>query len=699
MKKTQVWIFSLANILSFGQLSLAQDLSTTSGRVAPGAGLRMKSSGVPAYDLVDKKKGARVVTIPQLEVGTEPTLEFSQVAIDIPAAKKLDLSVFKKIPVPSIPMDKKLLQVPVVGPSKNAGKGVGAITATPVLKEILDPTTVSAEAAPVQVTSLTKGELKLIDALIFLDIHKHYGLAFGLLSELIAESKELRTEAAYHLGISAQGLGLYSEFRNQLLKVLRDKDSEWQKRAARALAMGAAPGDRDLVPILDPKVEEHKISLSGAHQYQLNRAKYYVDQENLTTALSALEQVPETATLAPEALFLKSVLTYRRGNLKEALSIQEKALANLEKNKPSSEFKSIIGLALARMRFQTGDYQAAFKNYLLVDKRHAEWPQAMIEQAWAQILSNDPEGAAGNMFTLHTDFLKHRFAPESYVVRTVGYLNLCQYGDGMKVLYDLKKRYEPIAGLMDDFAKKNPVDLYFYDTLREVVSKRNEKMINGLPRALIVDLARHPNFLSEQSLINDTEDQIAKLNGLTVSLIQAERDIIKKQTDIQGQLVEMRKTQKKNEFASEIENLERKIAGLKLQQTIAKRARDSIKDLRTQSLARMEKEKDLFKLRAGKALKARFLEMRETLAKTLDQSELLAYEVFSGAGEHLRQQLAGAESKDKGRLSVKAGDGKSVKWEFKGEIWEDELGHYRSSLTNVCSNDDRMPSSNGGASK
>jgi ribonuclease HI len=27
---------------------------------------------------------------------------------------------------------------------------------------------------------------------------------------------------------------------------------------------------------------------------------------------------------------------------------------------------------------------------------------------------------------------------------------------------------------------------------------------------------------------------------------------------------------------------------------------------------------------------------------------------------------------------------KKVKWNFKGEIWEDEIGHFRSSLENVC---------------
>jgi hypothetical protein len=30
---------------------------------------------------------------------------------------------------------------------------------------------------------------------------------------------------------------------------------------------------------------------------------------------------------------------------------------------------------------------------------------------------------------------------------------------------------------------------------------------------------------------------------------------------------------------------------------------------------------------------------------------------------------------------------KSYRWKFRGEVWEDEVGHYRSSLTNVCAKD------------
>ncbi|MNY56620.1 hypothetical protein D3C86_1927220 [compost metagenome] len=70
--------------------------------------------------------------------------------------------------------------------------------------------------------------------------------------------------------------------------------------------------------------------------------------------------------------------------------------------------------------------------------------------------------------------------------------------------------------------------------------------------------------------------------------------------------------------------------------------------------------------------------------RVLDQNEVLKYELYSGAGEHIRYQMAGGEINEKERPELKVEQEKSLNWKFKGEIWEDEVGHYRSSLKNVC---------------
>lgn len=106
--------------------------------------------------------------------------------------------------------------------------------------------------------------------------------------------------------------------------------------------------------------------------------------------------------------------------------------------------------------------------------------------------------------------------------------------------------------------------------------------------------------------------------------------------------------------------------------------------------ARIEVDKVPYREAAGKSIANRFGQLKKELIKTMDQSEVLQYELYSGAGEQMRYQQAGGEEtkKDKNAES-KPRDDKAVRWEFKGEVWEDEIGHFRSSLKSACPPDEK----------
>src|SRR5690606_11983436 len=139
-----------------------------------------------------------------------------------------------------------------------------------------------------------------------------------------------------------------------------------------------------------------------------------------------------------------------------------------------------------RIYFQKNNYKEASANYLKVDRQSPLWLQAMTEQAWTQILQGDYEGAAGNMFSLHTDFFKNAFAPETYTVRSIAYLNLCQHGDGLQVLASLRKRYGPILGRLEKYRKEKIKPADYYETVRTWLKNPNLKEVDSLPRSFIV---------------------------------------------------------------------------------------------------------------------------------------------------------------------------------------------------------------------
>ena len=342
--------------------------------------LKIKQSGVPQFDIYQTKKVKgknetyRLKNIPRLNVGVERQVKTqSPEPLDLPKAKSVKLANFKLRPSPKdIQTDDllKKLQIPVLADAKV----VMAADAPPVPVftapiAVTDPLVMKPEPKTTEVKDLKPNELKLLQALIFLEVQKNYPMALGLFAELLDEAPEIRTEAVYNLALTGKGLGLYSEYRYQMLKVLDDKNLDWQKKAAKSLAENADQGDIALVPILDPKLESLKIETEKPDQYQINRAKYYLSQDELKQAVAASDQVLMDSKLYPEAQFLKGILQYRSGQVQEALQTLTSTLNLQEQQDPKAEMKSIIALTLARLQFQLGDYKSAFQSYLKIDKK------------------------------------------------------------------------------------------------------------------------------------------------------------------------------------------------------------------------------------------------------------------------------------------------------------------------------------------
>jgi tetratricopeptide (TPR) repeat protein len=710
MRTKRIVISGLTIISGFmASTALGADLVTEKKGSSPGPEMKYKQSMVPQYELLEKKviKGkaelVRVKAIPRLNIGEEDQLKAGSVeAVVLPKDKQFQPTKVQVRPSPKELFIEQytLKAVKPVGEPKSIVKVDPSSRApeAPQFAEVQVPPPQEAKPQVSKIEEMPPVQMKMLQALIFSDVKKDYNMALALFAELLDEPS-VKTEATYQLALTSKALGLYSEYKFRMMQVLGDKDKEWQKKAALSLAMNAAEGDKELVPKLDPKLEAFKIDLDKADQYQMNRAKYYLDKGDLTKAFSGVDEILMDSPLYIDALFLKSLILYKGNQVQEAIGLQQTVLADVMEKRPSSEFKSIVALTLARLHFQAGQYKEAFDNYLKVDKTHPEWLQAMTEQAWSQVLSEDYEGATGNMFSLHTDFFKKAFTPESYVVRTVGYLNLCQYGDGAKVVYDFKKKYTPVLKQMKDYEVKMKESLNYYDTVKSWAKNPDLQTVDGLPREFIFALTRHPSFILEQKMINSIEDQVVKMNKINIELIKTERKALTAQSDARTQLISIKKkmdstkdaTDKKT-FLEQYSYQEKRLMSFKIQHYIAKKARNSIKDLRTAGMGRLDEEKAHFRTLAGTAVKSRFKQMVSKLNASLDQSEVLQYELYSGAGDHLRYQLAGGDVNKKEHPELKVEEGKGLNWDFRGEIWEDELGHYRSSLKNVCPPEDKISS-------
>jgi hypothetical protein len=668
-------------------------LKVTSEGRKPGSDLKYRSAGVPVFDMIQKQGSEviRIKNIPQLDIGEEKQVQAEQLDISIP--DKSYLKVSEMVQKPSPP----LVEIPQnvnFAPAESAPKKIvsqNVSVTVPVVNALAyvpEPVVTDTKPFVQNLIEVKPEEYKMLQALIFLEYQKKYDLAMALFVELM-DVPQYRAQAMYHYAETARGLKMGSEFRQKMIQVTTEtKDKELKKMAVESLIKNISDLQISDIGLIEPLAEAFDIDTTFNTAYLLKKAKYYSEKGNLGEFESALAVIPVAAPEYKEATLLKAVFNYRQGQVDDAIENLESLWPMVESNRKDS-VRNLAALTLARIYFQKGEYKSAYKNYLNIDKSSGQWLQGMVEQAWTQVLAGDNEGAAGNMFSMHTDFFKKAYSPETYIVRTVSYLNLCQYGDGLSVLDDLKKKYSSINNKLKNFQSTNKESMKYYDLVKLWMKNTNLEEIDGVPRSFIVELARHPSYMLTQQQINNYEDENSRFNKVAIDLIRKERATRLEMLKAKNELAAAKRDGKKD-----ITSLEKKFLAVGVEQVIYSRARDGIKKMREAAIARIGKEETALRIKAANTLQNRYQLYTASLDHLIDQKEVLAYEIYSGAGEHLRYQMAGGEIKDRTAANINPTEKDSYSWKHKGEVWEDEIGHYRSALKNVCPAEDLAQNAN-----
>lgn len=673
-------------LLSLSQAVYGADLTVTAAGSKP-SGLKLKSSGVPTFEFAPGK------AIPLLRLGRERTVQATVPELVIPPVPQMKFQGIKKAQeIQVTPVSKKPEQLQAVKPAQVfvSAQTISKVPDVKELKIVAEPTFKEPNPTTAELITFSSNDFKLIEGLIFLQVHQNNEMALPIFSEIFKDGS-LKHEALFHYAEAARKLGLPKEFKTSLLTVAREsKDASLRRDAATELTKHIAILDFMDVKDIEPLAQANEVDISTNDAYNFYRAKYFLEQGNLGQVEDALTLIPEKSQYYNDSLMISALFNYRQGQVDKAQALLETVLKRSEKQTP---VRTLAAITLSRIYFQKNKFKEAFDAYLEVDKSHPFWMQAMVEQAWTQILVKDFEGAAGNMFPLHTEFFKNAYNPESYVVRTVAYLNLCQYGDAQNVLQNLGRKYGPIYGKLESYKSQKKKPAEYYDTVRGWLKAPEQKEVDGVPRSFIVEWARHPSFVNVQKNINTFEDEVNNFNKISLNLIQREKDILKLQNETNSNLSRVR--QKMTESAAnkdlhknEEMRLTRLLSALKYESANINRARNQVKVLRDQASTKIEGDKKVLRGIASETLKKRFDKMTKDLKELIDQNEVLQYEIYAGAGEHLRYQSAGGEVNKEKREELKVEKNKAMKWSFKGEIWEDEIGHFRSSLKSVCAAED-----------
>lgn len=664
--------------------------------------LAKTKDGVP---VVDWAKVKATKAIPRLDIGTENVITRDDFAVDKISWGLQRPSDLKRLPTPEVISDKDLKTALNIAVSKVSGpRGLQANFRTvgqPVSRESVDKIRYTvketSEVKPLPYQPIAEETLKMVAALILFEKGNSCHIVMGLFNAL-ADAPKTKMEATYHLGACAHQLQMHQSAFDRLAQVVAAEDKEFGSQALTLLSKDLPIiYERDFYNLLkNVKGFKNLITDESQDKVAYRMAKGAYRASDFKTSLSYADRVDSGSDLKDHARFLSAMNSFALGDKGAALKKLEDLWNSLESRKVTdSNIRALVSVNLARMSFAQKKYSQALQKYMQVPKDHTLWVQALIEQGWTQLATEDHSGAIGNMYSLHSPYFKAVYQPESFVVRTIGYLNICQYGDAYKTLTWLERDYREWSSKLSSYmsAKSQPVPVY--DTVKNYIRGKSTEDVEGVPHQIWREMARRKGFLNLQTALNDKQDEARRYEGVNEK-IKAEKSGIRRRASQAKQRFDALKSQiartkaergsekKLDEWRNSLK-LERDLTvALRFQLAILEQSRQGYLTYQRASQAKLDSETAGLTVKAGETLLARARDMKSEMDRVLENNEFLRYEVFSGSGENIRYQVAGGDVGNVNRVPAHIRPTKMMNWSFDGEYWVDEIGSYRSSLQNVC---------------
>ncbi len=655
-------------------------------------------SGVQVYALTPN-----VESIPRLGIDEETAISAKQYLLSSDQLGLFDGMVASQKDSPAVLTAKEMMDLKRVPKAAGAIEKIKMVVFNPkgkvkreafdniVLTRTLENLLVLAKYVP-----LTQDELRMLSGLLLFQAGDKCAVAIGLFHQL-AKTAKYDAEGNYYLAMCSRKLGLMTDFTERARRVLLTQDPHYSKKIMTHVspdipyefiepfgqALAKAATNKELMKF-------DTDAVAGNMYYVL--ANYGAQTGNFKMAQANAKMVPETHAKWPQAQFILALSEYQIGSKAVALSLQEELVAKLDTDKTKAEFQTLVAANLARMYFQEQKFKESRDWFLKVYKDHPLWLQSLQEMGWSQLQMGDYAGAIGNMYSVQSPYFNSVYKPESYVIRTIGYLNLCQYGDAYRTLSILEKQYRPWLSKMTSYQKATPD---YMSTVRKFISlKTSSAEIDGLPAQVIREIVRHREYTNLQNSLNrqiDERDRYAALDADVDKSIKRSRWLVnnsrKRADQLRDKIASIKKNpqleQNRPMWKSELDNELDLLNGYFFEIDLFNEAKSTLQAYKNEVVAGADSRMTKMRGRIVTVLADRLKRVESDLARMLENNELLRYEVFAGSGENIRFQVAGGEQTNRVPADVLP-KSKTLQWDFDGEYWEDEIGHYRSSLKNMC---------------
>lgn len=203
------------------------------------------------------------------------------------------------------------------------------------------------------------------------------------------------------------------------------------------------------------------------------------------------------------------------------------------KNNPIPE--DLLNMTAGRLLYQNGYFEAAQKYYDKIPKGSDFFPQSQEEKAWAFLKRGQPNDAVAVTQTLVNKTFSGQAGPETWFVRALGQLKVCDFGASLETLKDFTTEFKQRAIGLEKISKQGNTP-----EVTEALLKMKDGGLNlaemaqiskSLPRAMVRD-ERLRQMTKAISILTDESKSAAQASATSnVSGLQGEFETIKNNAD------------------------------------------------------------------------------------------------------------------------------------------------------------------------
>ena len=180
----------------------------------------------------------------------------------------------------------------------------------------------------------------------------------------------------------------------------------------------------------------------------------------------------------------------------------------------TDNFRVSALMGKARSYYQGKQWSKSATAYQQVPKDSPFWHDTLLEKSWALLRGGRLRSALSNFQTLHSEYYKDYYQPESLLLRALIYLYICKYYEMEKVLDLFNRIYRPVYNRVSNLISTKTSLKAYYQSLALSLGGQSRGLLVRYPLPVARRIVREGDFSTVHHYINklkEERDRVAEL--------------------------------------------------------------------------------------------------------------------------------------------------------------------------------------------